>query len=154
MGEVRIAVCVSEEGSGSNRKDASAGDGLSSCAFAKQPRLTEIIFPRIYARMYYAPPRARVMSFSAREPARFPSGNPPHALRLQHMAHTLVATAPPDSIELVARGLGDHSERQARARFVPESKSGRTAPHPEGGGGALCRERKKALESERTCERK
>jgi hypothetical protein len=26
--------------------------------------VTEIIFPRIYARMYYAPPRARVMSFS------------------------------------------------------------------------------------------
>jgi hypothetical protein len=61
-------------------------------------RLTETIFPRIYARTYYAHPRARVMSFSAREPARFPSGNPPHALRLQHMAHTLVATAPPDSI--------------------------------------------------------
>ncbi len=30
-------------------------------------RLTEIIFPRVYARTYYAHPRARVMSFSARE---------------------------------------------------------------------------------------
>jgi hypothetical protein len=27
-------------------------------------RLTETIFPRTYARMYYAPPRARVLSFS------------------------------------------------------------------------------------------
>ena len=56
-------------------------------------RLITTIFPRIYARTYYAHPRARVMSFSAREPARFPLQNPPHALRLQHMAHTLVATA-------------------------------------------------------------
>ena len=29
-------------------------------------RLTEYIFPRMYARMYYAHPRARVMSFSPR----------------------------------------------------------------------------------------
>jgi hypothetical protein len=29
-------------------------------------------------------PRARVMSFSARQPARFPLQIPPHALRLQH----------------------------------------------------------------------
>ncbi len=28
-------------------------------------RITETILPRIYARMYYAHPRARVMSFSA-----------------------------------------------------------------------------------------
>ena len=61
-------------------------------------RLTETIFPRIYARMYYAHPRARVMSFSAREPARFPSSNPPLALRLQHMAHTLLQPHTHDSI--------------------------------------------------------
>jgi len=55
-------------------------------AIARQHISTLIttIFPRIYARTYYAHPRARVMSFSAREPARFPSSNPPHALRLQH----------------------------------------------------------------------
>jgi hypothetical protein len=35
------------------------------CSFAaKGWAVTETIFPRIYARMYYAHPRARVMSFS------------------------------------------------------------------------------------------
>ena len=58
-----------------------------------EDKVITTIFPRIYARTYNAHPRARVMSFSAREPARFPLHNPPHALRLQHMAHTFVATA-------------------------------------------------------------
>ena len=43
---------------------------------ARVRRLITTIFPRIYARTYYAHPRARVVSFSAREPARFPLQNP------------------------------------------------------------------------------
>ena len=69
---------------------ATAAEVSLTEASATETAITTI-FPRIYARTYYAHPRARVMSFSAREPARFPCGNPSaHALRLQHMAHTLV----------------------------------------------------------------
>ena len=50
-----------------------------------------------YARTYYAPPRARYV-FLSKGTRTVPFAKPSHALRLQHMAHTLVATAPPDSI--------------------------------------------------------
>ena len=52
----RLLRWVSEEGSGSNRKDASAGDGLSSCAFAKQPKLVCVCVRSASCRLAALPP--------------------------------------------------------------------------------------------------
>jgi len=59
--------------------------------------LITTIFPRIYTRARFMRTPARALYLS-KQGNPFPSGNPPHALRLLYLAHTLVATAPPDSI--------------------------------------------------------
>ena len=70
---------------------------IARCATSSATMRVEMIQMKCFRFINACARNLRVMSLSARGPTRFPSCNPPHALRLQHLAHTLVATAALDS---------------------------------------------------------